>query len=126
MKNKTSLIFLVAALSVLIIGLLFGLFASLQYILPDFLKEQIPFHKMRPLHTTTVISWIILAATGSIYFFITKVENLTLFSYKLQNAHLLIFLLTGVAIYFSLFFGKMEGREYLAFTPILTIPILLS
>ena len=126
MKIKTVLIFLIAALLVLLLGVFFGLFASLQYVLPDFLKESIPFNKMRPLHTTTVISWIVLAATGSIYFYISKVENLTLFSFKLQKVHLIIFLLTGIGIYSSLFFGKMEGREYLAFSPILTIPVLVG
>jgi len=126
MKNKTAIIFLIASLLVLLLGVFFGLFASLQYVLPDFLKESIPFNKMRPLHTTTVISWIILAATGSIYFFISKVENLSLFSFKLQKTHLVIFILTGIGIYGSLFFGKMEGREYLAYTPMLTIPILIG
>jgi len=123
MKNKTTLLFLVTALLVLLLGVFFGLFASLQYVLPDFLKESIPFNKMRPLHATTVISWIVLCATGSIYFFISKMEN---FSFKLQKTHLVIFLLTGIGIYSSFFFGKMEGREYLAFTPILTIPILIG
>ena len=47
----------------------FGLFAALQYVVPEFFKDYIPFNKMRPFHVTTVISWIILCATGSIYFF---------------------------------------------------------
>lgn len=126
MKNRIALFFLIVGLSVLLLGIYFGLFASLQYVLPNFLKEHIPFSKMRPLHTTSVISWIILSATGSIYFFISKVENLPLFSVKLQKAHWLIFMLTGIGIYVSIFFGKMEGREYLAFTPMLIIPILIG
>lgn len=126
MKNKVALVFLIFALIALLLGLFFGLFASLQYSLPAFLKESIPFNKMRPLHTTTVISWIILSATGSIYFFITKIEGFKLYSYKMQKWHLVIFMLTGIGIYLSFFLGKMEGREYLAFTPILTIPILVG
>jgi len=126
MNDKTSLIFLIIALIALMLGVFFGLFASLQYIIPDFLKTYLPFTKMRPFHVTTVISWIILCSTGSIYFFINKVENLKVFSYRLQKIHLLIFLFTGIAIYISLLLGKMEGREYLAYTPILTIPILIG
>ncbi len=126
MKNKIGLLFLVGALITLILGLFFGLFASLQYIIPDFFKEYIPFNKMRPFHVTTVISWIILCATGSIYFFITKVEHLKLFSNKLQKGHFVIFILTGIGVYISFLSGKMEGREYLAFTPFLTIPILIG
>jgi len=126
MKNKIGLVFLVASLFALVLGIFFGLFASLQYIIPDFFKEYIPFSKMRPFHVTTVISWIILCATGSIYFFITNTEKLKLFSNKLPKVHLIIFLITAIGIYFSFLSGKMEGREYLAYTPILTTPILIG
>ncbi len=126
MKNKTALLFLIFSLLALILGLLFGLLASLQYIILDFLKAYIPFNKMRPFHVTSTISWIILSATGSIYFFITYIEKLKLFSNKLMRTHFIIFLLTGIGIYVSFLTGKMEGREYLAYTPILTIPILLG
>ncbi|TDQ25401.1 cbb3-type cytochrome c oxidase subunit I [Tenacibaculum caenipelagi] len=126
MKNKTALTFLVFALVTLALGILFGLLASLQYIFPTFIKSVIPFSKMRPFHVTTVISWIILAATGSIYFYMVKEEKLSLFSFKLPKAHLLLFLATGVTIYFSFMLGYTEGREYLSFSPILTIPVLLG
>lgn len=126
MKNKTALLFLITALSALLLGVFFGLFASLQYIIPDFLKEHIPFNKMRPFHVTTVISWIVLCVTGSIYFFITQVEKFQLFSKKLSKAHFIIFAVTAIGIYISFLSGKMEGREYLAYTPILTLPILLG
>jgi len=126
MKNKIGLVFLVASLFALVLGIFFGLFASLQYIIPGFFKEYIPFSKMRPFHVTTVISWIILCATGSIYFFITNTEKLKLFSNKLPKVHLIIFLITAIGIYFSFLSGKMEGREYLAYTPILTTPILIG
>jgi len=126
MKNRTVLLFLIAGLSALLLGVFFGLFASLQYIFPDFLKEYISFNKMRPFHVTTVISWIILCVTGSVYFFITQVEKIQLFSKKLPKVHFVIFMLTAISIYVSFLSGKMEGREYLAYTPILTIPILLG
>jgi nitric oxide reductase subunit B len=126
MNNRTSLTFLILSLAALILGVFFGLFASLQYLIPDFFKTYLPFNKMRPFHVTTVISWIILCSTGSIYFFINKIEGLKLFSYKLQKVHLLIFTLTGISIYISFLSGKMEGREYLAYTPLLTIPILIG
>jgi nitric oxide reductase subunit B len=35
-------------------------------------------------------------------------------------------MLTAIGIYISFLTGKMEGREYLAYTPILTIPILIG
>ncbi|MCH7784791.1 MAG: cbb3-type cytochrome c oxidase subunit I [Bacteroidetes bacterium] len=126
MKTKTAELFLATALLALLLGVLFGLFAALQYIIPDFLKDYIPFNKMRPFHVTTVISWIVLCATGSIYFFITRIEKLRLFSPNLAKTHFIIFMLTGIGIYVSFLTGEMEGREYLAYTPILTIPIVLA
>jgi nitric oxide reductase subunit B len=126
MKNRTAIYFLITGLSALLLGVFFGLFASLQYILPNFLKEVIPFSKMRPFHVTTVISWIVLCVTGSIYFFINEIEGLPLFSKKLSKAHFIIFMLTGIEIYISFFTGKMEGREYLAYTPVLTVPVLIG
>ncbi len=126
MKNKTSLYFLIFALTSLLLGVLFGLLSSLQYVLPSFLKEYIPFSKMRPFHVTSVVSWIVLAATGCIYFFLTRIEKFKLYSPRLAKIHLVIFFLTGIGIYTSFFTNKMEGREYLAFATILIFPILLG
>ncbi|HNP68703.1 MAG TPA: cbb3-type cytochrome c oxidase subunit I [Aequorivita sp.] len=126
MKNKVPLYFLLFALTALFLGMLFGLTASFQYLLPDFLKETVPFSKLRPFHVTSETSWIVLAATGSIYFFIASVEKFELFSPKFQLLHFILFLLTGVAIYFSFAFDYTEGREYFAFKPILMIPILIG
>ena len=126
MKNKTSIWFIIIGLSALIYGALMGTLSSFVYIYPNFLKDIIPFNQLRPMHTTTVVSWIILTATGGIYYYITVIENIKLFSPKLSKVHLLIFIITGLLIYYSLFTGKMGGREYLEYYPILTIPILLG
>jgi nitric oxide reductase subunit B len=126
MKNKSAQYFLILSLFSLILGALFGMFASLQYLFPEFLKEIIPFNKMRPYHVTSVLSWIVLCATGSIYFYLTRIENLKLFSPKLAMVHFITFLVLGIIIYVTFFMGEMEGREYLAYSPILTIPILMG
>ncbi len=126
MKSKAPILFVFAGVLALLLGVTFGLLASLQYIFPDFIKDLIPFNEMRPFHTTTVISWIILTATGCIYFYISRIEKLTLFSSNLPKVHFAIFILTGVGIYLSFLLGKTGGREYLSYAPILTIPILLG
>ena len=126
MKNKSPLLFVIFALISLLLGIVFGLLSSVQYIIPEFLKETLPFSKLRPFHVTSVVSWIVLSATGSIYFYLIHIEKLNFFSKKLIKTHFFIFLCTGIAIYASLLLGKMEGREYLAYTPILTIPILIG
>lgn len=126
MKSKMPLYFLIFALIALLLGMSFGMTASFQYILPDFIKEYLPFSKLRPFHVTSVIAWIILSATGSIYFFLTYVERFKLFSRLLVKLHFVIFLLTGIAIYIAYAIGYTEGREYFAFPSILMIPILLG
>lgn len=126
MKSKAPIYFLLFAMIALFLGMFFGLSASFQYLIPEFLKEHIPFSKLRPFHVTSVISWIVLCAIGSVYFFITYVEKFKLFSPLLAKIHFIIFLLTGVSIYFSFAFDYTEGREYFAFTPILIVPILIG
>lgn len=123
MKNKYPLYFLMLALTSLLLGIIFGLIASLQYIYPELLKSTFPFIKLRPLHVTSGISWIILSAVGSIYFYLNKLQ---FYSSKLLKIHFVLYLVTGIALYFSYVIGNMDGREYVAFTPILIIPILLG
>ncbi len=125
-KNKFSLQFIILSLVALILGSFFGVLAGFQYILPDFLKELVPFTKMRPFHDTSVISWIVLAATGSIYFALVNLEGMKMFSTKLTKIHFYLFLTIGIFIYISIGSGYMGGREYLAFIPILIVPILLG
>lgn len=125
-KNKFSIQFILLSLFALILGSFFGILAGFQYIIPDFLKELLPFTKIRPFHDSTVISWIILAATGSIYFVLANIEGLTIFSSKLTKIHFYLFLTIGILIFISIGTGYMGGREYLAFMPILIIPILLG
>ncbi|HIP36329.1 MAG TPA: cbb3-type cytochrome c oxidase subunit I [Crocinitomix sp.] len=126
MKKDFSLIFIILGLSALLFGAFIGLLISFIYIFPDFLKDYIPFNQLRPMHTTSVVSWIILTAIGGIYFYMKKVEKLQLSSIKLAKIHLLIFVITGVGIYASFVSGIMGGREYLEYYPLLTIPILLG
>jgi nitric oxide reductase subunit B len=122
MKN-ISFTFLILALSALVVGAVFGTLAGIQYVKPDFLKEAIAFNKMRPFHVSTVLGWIILSATGGIYYYLTETLKLNLFSKKLARAHLFIFILSIIAIYYSFSTGKMGGREYFAYAPIISIPI---
>ncbi len=125
--NKTiPFLFLICAVLALLVGSTFGALASFQYIFPEFLKEFIPFNKIRPLHVSSVIGWVVLAATGGIYYYLTETLKLSLFSKKLMVVHFTVFMMVALAIYISYFTGKMGGREYLEFLPILTLPILFG
>lgn len=124
--KKISFIFITLSLLALIVGAIFGTLAGIQYVKPDFLKDVIAFNKMRPFHVSTVIGWIILCATGGIYYYLTNVLKLNLFSKKLAVSHLSLFILCAIAIYISFTTGKMGGREYFAYAPIISIPIFLG
>ncbi|MCB9363397.1 MAG: cbb3-type cytochrome c oxidase subunit I [Flavobacteriales bacterium] len=124
--RKISFIFISLSLLALIVGAIFGTLAGIQYVKPDFLKDVITFNKMRPFHVSTVIGWIILCATGGIYYYLTNVLKLNLFSKKLAATHLSLFILCAIAIYISFATGKMGGREYFAYAPIISIPIFLG
>jgi nitric oxide reductase subunit B len=124
--KKIPFIFITLSLLALIVGAIFGTLAGIQYVKPDFLKEVIAFNKMRPFHVSTVIGWIILCATGGIYYYLTNVLKLNLFSKKLAATHLVLFIICAIAIYGSFATGKMGGREYFAYAPIISIPIFLG
>ncbi len=126
MKKTVGLSFILLSLIALLGGLLFGCIAAFQYILPDFLKELIPFYKIRPLHVSLVISWIFLASVGGVYHALPKILEKPLYSTKLANWHYWTFLLTGIVIIISYFLGYFGGREYWMFLPVLSIPIFIS
>jgi len=124
--NKYAIYFLVLALISLFISGLVGVLSSFQYIYPNLLKESLHFAKLRPIHVVSSVSWIILAATGIIYFFLSTHTKTKLFSGKLAGFHFYLFLAIGLSIYLSILFGKIGGREFFVFAPLLIIPILLG
>lgn len=126
MKSKAPFVFLLMGVLALLLGALFGTLLGVQYLFPDFLKETIAFNRLRPFHVTTVTSWIILAATGGIYYYLTEVLELELFSKKLMKTHLIIYIICAIIIYVTYSIGVMGGREYFAYAPIISIPILFG
>lgn len=124
MSKRTSLNFVIFAIVTLVSGITAGLIGGIQYISPTFLKEFLPFSQIRSVHVTSALAWIILAAMGGIYYYISDELNNKIFSNALTKIHFYLYLLTGLAIYFSLFSGKMGGREYMTFHPALMIPVL--
>ena len=122
-KVDASLIFLFVAVLAMLFGSLAGVFASIQYLHPDFLKDFLPFSRLRELHVSSMVSWIILAAIGGIYFYVPNLIKIPWKYGQLPLWHLILYLLTAIGIVFSLSVGKMGGREYMTFLPWLMIPI---
>lgn len=126
MKKSVGLYFIVLSLLCLFAGMFFGNLASLQYLLPDFLKSNFPFTKIRPLHVTLVMTWIFNGAAGCIYYFIPSLPKKREVNNTLAKLHLIAFIITGVIILYSYFTGQFGGKEYMEYPPWIAFFVLLS
>lgn len=118
-------LFLVLALTLLLIGLVFGVLASFVYINPNFLKDTLGFVALRPLHVSMVTFWIIIGANGGVMsalqiLYPNKLSN------KIAATQLLLWLIAIVGVMSSYFRKDFGGREYWEFNPIWALPIALS
>ena len=108
MKNNAyPFYYIIVGLLSLALCLLVGLLSGVQYAIPDFINESLPFTVLRPLHTLFALSWIFMAAIGGIFWYINndKINPVIAFSYLSRN------------------FG---GKEYLEFPHWFYIPILVG
>ena len=126
MKSKVPYLFLIVALIALLAGLTFGVLSGVQYLLPQFLKELLPFSALRPMHVTSVISWILLASTGGVYIYLSQITDGKLKFPRLPIVHFAFFIATGLAIYICYLTRHFGGKEYLEFPPILIAPVLIG
>lgn len=125
-KNKYPFYFIIIALVALFLGMFFGLLGGLQYVFPDFIKEKLPFNAIRPLHTLFVVSWILLAAIGGIYYYLTSNPSILFFKKNLIKWHFWLFILTGIGIAISYLSKNFAGKEYLEFPSFFYFPIVLG
>ncbi len=123
--NDIGLRFMLLGLLALAAGVLLGVVGAFKFLYPEFL-DGLPFHKIRPLHVSLVISWIFLTAIGGIYYYLPNACALTLYSCRAAAWHFWIFLATGLAILAAYLTGTFGGREYWEFPPLLALPIVLS
>ena len=85
LNNKqlsTPKLYLLTGLILLAVGLLFGISGAIQYLVPDYLKEHFSFEKIRPLHVTSILFWIILGSTGGVVSYLQQYNNQKIISIK--------------------------------------------
>jgi nitric oxide reductase subunit B len=124
--KKTAALFILTGLITMVLGLVFGVVGGFQYILPDFLKEQLTFQTTRPLHVYLVISFIFSSAVGCVYYFLPEVAARKLYSPWLAFMHWLCHSAIIVVVVTGFFCGHFSGREYLEFPPVMALVILGS
>ncbi len=123
---KAEKILLLAALLLLAIGMLFGITGAWQYMVPGFLKSILSFERIRPLHVSAVIFWILLAAVATVLTYVQDHTKKPLFSRWLLKIQVALFLGTILAILISYSLGVFGGREYWEFPPALALPIVIG
>lgn len=124
-KNNIGNFFLVLALLMLLLGLLFGVFSSVTYLFPSFGKRYLGFSSLRPLHVTSAIFWIIIGATGCVYNGLRLLPHKKLpYRFPMLQLGLWIFAIIGILV--SYITGEFGGREYWEFNPKWALPIVLA
>ncbi len=127
-KNKVNypVAFIIAALILLSGALTFGLLAAMQYIVPGFGRNTFSFEKLRPLHVSSAVFWIILAAMGSVLSFLQQHNGKPLKNTNLIKWQFYIFVISFSAILVSYCYGIFGGREYWEFHPLFSLPITIG
>lgn len=122
-KTSTTQLFIITGLLLLTLGMLFGLTGAFQYLAPAFLKEYLSFQKIRPLHVSSTVFWIIFAAMGSVLTYLQQYTGKKIRYPILLKIQLVIFALAVFIILVTYCFGIFGGREYWEFHPLLALPI---
>ena len=116
--------FALFALVMLLLGLNFGVLAAHSYTSPGLWKETLGFIKLRPLHVTAVVFWILTGATAGLYYAMQQL-NLN-YSKPLALIQLTCWMVAISGILFSYFKGEFGGREYWEYPPIWSLPVLVA
>jgi len=122
-KIDTPKLFIVAGLILLLLALAFGLLGAVQYVVPGFLKANISFEKTRPLHVSSAVFWILLAAMGCVLTYGKEIAGKAFRPGWMPRAQLVLFLAAIVLILYSYLAGLFGGREYWEFPPVITVLI---
>ncbi|MCC6410277.1 MAG: cbb3-type cytochrome c oxidase subunit I, partial [Saprospiraceae bacterium] len=114
--------FLAAALAALCFALFFGLLAGLYYLDPSWGTLLPGFEALRPMHVSAAMFWILLGATGCVYYGIQNLWGARP-SNQLAGIQGLLWLVGIGGIFYSYFSGTFGGREYWEFDPVWALPI---
>lgn len=116
--------FIVLGLFVLAFGLLAGLTGGLQYIIPGFMKHHLSFERVRPMHVSAMVFWIILSASGGALTYMLQHNPRGRYSLSLLKIQFVLFSIAIIAILVSYCHGVFGGREYWEFPPVISLLII--
>ncbi len=125
-KINYSRAFIVAGLLLLSLALVFGLAAALEYVVPGIWRDFFSFEKLRPLHVSSAVFWILSAAMGSVITYLSHENNGSQRRVQLLKWQFWIFTGSFFSILVSYGFGIFGGREYWEFHPLFALPIVIG
>lgn len=117
------------ALGSCLLTLLTGLLASLAHSpeAPALRASGLMLERLRPLHDSSAIAWMFLGGAAAVQFFLRlQGDPFTSWERRRAFAHNLLWAAAGLGIIATLMAGRFTGREYLGYSPILSIPIALG
>lgn len=115
--------FLGTGLLLLTLGMLFGIAGSFQYLIPGLWKPFLSFERIRPLHVSSVVFWILFASISTVLTYFQEYSGKQMYSKWLLRIQWYLFLFAVICILLSYFAGVFGGREYWEFPPVLALPI---
>lgn len=118
--------FLIIGMLFLLSTLLFGVMGAMEYAFPGIWRNSFSFEKIRPLHVSSAIFWILMSATGCVLYFLREYNGGTLRKLKTTQISFNILAVTFICILVTYCYGYFGGREYWEFDPILAIPITIG
>ena len=112
-SQRVAYYYILAALALFAAQVTFGLVAGYIYVDPNFLSETLPFNRVRMVHTSSLIVWLLLGFFGAAYFLIPDEAERDIHSPLLAYVQLAILLVGGAGAVIGYLFGVHEGREFL-------------
>ena len=126
-SQSVAKLYFIAAISLFVGQILFGIILGLQYVWGDFFFFYIPFNIARMVHTNLLIVWLLFGFMGAAYYLVPEESQRELHSPKLAKILFWIFLVAGaviVASYLLIPYAKLAeitgnevfptmGREFL-------------
>ena len=110
----------------LISTLFFGLLGALEYAVPGIWRDIFSFVKIRPLHVSSAVFWILITAIGGVLYYLREHNDGNLSYPKWIKWIFYILAISFVSILISYCFGIFGGREYWEFNQYFSIPITIG
>ncbi len=111
--QKIAYPYIVVALALFALQVVFGVLAGSVYVLPNLLSDVLPFSILRMVHTNALIFWTLLGFFAAAYYLIAEEAERDIESPMLAYIQLAILTVGGVVSIIGYLLGIHGGREFL-------------